>query len=141
MITYVQRTGNLYRADGSLVYNCYAGGNCGKNPEGVNNPDMQFVSKTGPLPCGFYTLEDPVNTEADHTKWSHPHLGAYAIPLEPDSDNEMGGRSGFFHHGDNGDHNQSASEGCIVHSPSADRMGLYNAGDHRLQVVAEETDR
>jgi len=30
-------TGNMYDSNGKLVSKGYAGGNCGKNPEGINN--------------------------------------------------------------------------------------------------------
>ena len=66
----------------------YAGGNCGKNPEGVNNPAMQCVVCVGPLPRGLYTIgrpQDPVT-----------HLGPCAMPLDPGGSNVMCGRYGFF---------------------------------------------
>lgn len=72
--TYEQRTGRLLDPAGNLVAIGYAGGNCGKNPEGKNNSDIQDVSCVGPLPVGRYTFGQPID---------HKHLGHYAIPLYP----------------------------------------------------------
>lgn len=131
MWTYVQRTGNMYH-EGKLVFTGYAGGNCGKNPEGMNNPDMQDVHCIGPLPCGMYTAAPP---------YHNPKTGASTMNLWPDATNKMFGRADFRIHGDNPEGNHSASEGCIVKSPAIARLSVWTSNDHRLQVVAEETDR
>jgi len=125
--------GHLYNPTGVLVANCYTGGDAGHDPEGINNPAMQSVHDVGPIPRGpkadgtpnCYTMLDPVN---------HPKLGPYAIPLLPDEDNEMFGRSGFFCHGDNFAMNRSASDGCII-APHQIRMDMWESGDHRIEVV------
>lgn len=108
MLLYSQSTGILQRGDGhtlTTLGTCYAGGNCGKNPEGVNNPAMQDQPCIGPLPQGVYAIGTPGD-----------HIGPASMPLTPDPANEMFGRAGFYIHGDNSEMNHSASEGCIVAS-------------------------
>lgn len=123
--TYKQSTGELRDSSGKLVATGYAGGNCGKAPEGKNNPDMQCVVKTGPLPRGLYTFGAPV---------MQSHLGPFAIPLKPDQQNEMFGRSAFFMHGDRTSAPGSASEGCII-MPRSVREECWNSKDHTLTVI------
>jgi hypothetical protein len=121
--TYEQSTGNMIDPDGSVVATGYAGGNCGQNPEGKNNPEMQGVKSIGPLPEGWYDLGEPVE---------HSHLGAYAIPLIPDPANDMLGRGDFYLHGDTTP-SGNASEGCII-MPRAIRESVKASGE-RLQVI------
>jgi hypothetical protein len=102
---YFQRTGVLCDSQGCGKATGYAGGNCGKNPEGKNNPEMQNIPDVGPLPRGTYTMLAPV---------PHPKLGPLAIPLKPDPSNEMFGRGGFYCHGDSIENPGNVSEGCIV---------------------------
>ena len=123
--TYEITTGHLYSPDGNLISTGYAGGNCGKNPEGVNNPDMCGVKGVGPLPPGLYTFGTPVE---------HSQLGAFAIPLEPDDHNVMLGRGGFYLHGDVAGEFQAASEGCII-MPPATRHACAASEDQQLRVV------
>jgi hypothetical protein len=118
-------TGELYSPDGNLIGIGYAGGNCGKNPEGINNVDMQECKSIGPLPVGLYTFGTPVE---------HSHLGAFAIPLIPDPANEMHGRSAFYMHGDVVGAPRTASEGCIIMPPTA-RHACHASKDQQLQVV------
>ena len=125
MWIYEQITGNLNRPDGSFAHTGYAGGNEGKNPEGINNHDLQNVRKVGPIPVGFYTFGEVVLKS---------HLGPFAIPLIPDKDNEMFGRSGFYCHGDRSDKIKSASEGCII-MPRAIRDEMYASSDKILKVI------
>ena len=122
-----QRTGKLYDPQGNCVATGYAGGNCGKNPEGINNPDMQGVKGVGPLPVGLYTLGEPVLKS---------HLGPFAIPLIPDPSNEMFGRSSFYCHGDSIASPGSASEGCII-VPRPIRNTMWESLTHVLEVVKE----
>ncbi|HEY3875198.1 MAG TPA: tlde1 domain-containing protein [Candidatus Kapabacteria bacterium] len=106
MLTYEQSTGKLFR-DGTPLGTGYAGGFCGQRPDGVNNPALQFVHDVGPLCEGGYTLGEARDSA---------HLGPYAIPLVPEPSNNMGGRGGFFIHGDViGKEGQcAASDGCII---------------------------
>lgn len=126
---YEQATGKLYNPDGNFVAKGYAGGNCGKNPEGKNNPALQGVKSVGPLPVGIYTLGDPV---------LQSHLGPFAIPLVPDSSNIMYNRGDFFIHGDAIDAPGSASEGCVI-MPRNIRNNLWCSLDHQIQVIAYVT--
>lgn len=119
-------TGKLFSPDGNFFATGYAGGNCGRNPEGINNPDMQFVHNIGPLPEGWYTFGGLVETGS--------HLGPYCFPLIPDVSNEMGGRSGFWCHADTVTP-RCASEGCVV-MPNATRIAMYKSDCHRIKVVA-----
>ena len=119
-------TGKLYTPQGYYVATGYAGGNMGKNPEGVNNPALQDQHCIGPLPQGLYTMGTPVEGLP---------VGAFAIPLTPDPANTMYGRSGFFCHGDNQAMNESASEGCFVMGRNI-REQLASSSDQQIQVVA-----
>lgn len=127
---YEQKTGRLFRPDGSLAATGYAGGNCGKNPEGKNNPELQNCKSIGPLPVGDYTICTPL---------LQSHLGPYAIPLIPAPGNEMFGRSGFFIHGDSIQNPGSASEGCII-VPRTVRGECWDSNDHSLRVVTGDED-
>lgn len=110
---YEQSTGLWKSQDGRVLANCYSGAGVGKN-----NPDKQSVHDVGPIPTGWYTLQEPEFTEPGETS---PH-GPYVIPLKPDPGNDMDGdptqdlpdRSGFLAHGDNQHTPGTASKGCIV---------------------------
>lgn len=117
-------TGKLYDPSGAEVCKGYAGGNEGKNPEAINNPDMCNVPRTGPLPPGLYTMQEPVE---------HSKLGPYAIPLSPDPSNQMFNRGGFYMHGDTTP-SGNASEGCII-MPRAIRERTYQSDDKQIRVV------
>jgi hypothetical protein len=103
----------------------YAGGNLGKNPEGINNKAYQYTRFIGPLPVGLYLFGIPVEGT---------HLGPMAIPLTPDSSNDMRGRADFYCHADTIGHPRCASEGCMVMS-RATRLLISQSPDKQLQVV------
>ncbi len=126
MYRYKQTTGELFDANGSLMATGYAGGNCGKNPEGKNNPAMQNAEKIGPLPEGVYAFGQPI---------LQSHLGPFAIPLPlvPDASNVMFGRKDFFCHGDTTP-SGNASQGCII-MPRLIRDKLWTSSDHAVEVV------
>jgi len=128
MYKYRQSTGQLWSAAGVVVSaNCYAGGNIPPHfdPTAKNNPARQEEHCTGPLPRGRYTIGPPHN---------EPTLGPCSMYLQPEPDNAMFGRSGFFIHGDSAAHPGEASEGCIV-APPLTRSILALSLDHQLQVV------
>lgn len=125
MWTFEISTGWLLTPQGKLLSVGYAGGNRGKNPEGINNVAFTGVRDVGPLPEGYYTLGQPVN---------HSRLGPFAIPLRPDPANDMKGRGDFFMHGDTTPPG-NASEGCII-QPRATRSAVWESVDHRIRVVA-----
>jgi hypothetical protein len=122
MWTYAQKTGEIYR-DGTTMGVGYAG-----FLEGKNNPDMQNVPNTGPLPQGNYLVGGPVED---------PETGPYTLPLIPDPANEMFGRSAFKIHGDSLSHPGQASHGCIVTNRPL-RMAIWESADFMLQVVSGE---
>lgn len=124
MWTFENGTGKLLDPNGTLVEIGYAGGNLGRNPEGINAPLYQYTPLIGPLPVGLYTM----GTAVEGT-----HLGPLAIPLTPDPANDMRGRSGFFCHGDTTPSGR-ASEGCIIMSRKTREM-LCNSQDRQIQVV------
>lgn len=115
----------MFRPDGTLAGTGYAGGNCGKNPEGINNPAMQGVKDIGPLPEGFYTFGDLVE---------EGELGLYYFALNPDDSNDMLGRGDFYCHGDTSIPRR-ASEGCIVIAHDV-RREMHESLCQRIQVVA-----
>ena len=117
MWTYRQSTGELSQSV-THVGNGYAGTGAGRN-----NPAMQHVKRTGPIPRGIYAIGPA---------YKHPHLGPICMNLEPDPVNEMFGRDAFRMHGDNpaGD----ASLGCIVMGPSIRKL-VSVSKDRKLQVV------
>lgn len=121
---YVQSTGELFRPNGSLCGVGYSG-----HKDGKNNPILQNVRNTGPLPCGFYQFGHAMD---------HPLLGPVAIPLTPDPRNEMYGRSHFYLHGDNAEH--SASLGCIVQGRPA-REEVVKSLNGRLKVIDRPAPR
>jgi len=129
MWTYIQQTGELIDPSATIIAKGYAGGNCGKDPVGVNNPDMAHVKCVGPLPTGIYTFGEPV---------LQSHLGPFAIPLIPDPANNMHGRSGFFMHGDTNPSGK-ASEGCVI-MPRAIRELVAHSTAHQLRVVRDRED-
>ncbi len=125
---YESDTGKIFDPSGKLAGTGYAGGNEGQDPSGVNNPDMQDVKGVGPLPCGLYTFGTPV---------AQSPLGPFAIPLIPDSDNEMFGRGDFFCHGDTTP-SGNASKGCIIQARAV-RNTMWLSKDHTL-IVRLSTD-
>jgi hypothetical protein len=120
--TFEQGTGRLLSQDGSLLTTGYSGAVGYKN-----NPRMQDVKGKGPIPQGTYTIEAPRDT---------PDHGPEAMPLAPDSENEMFGRLGFWIHGDSMHAPGTASEGCVI-LPRFARERVWQSGDHTLRVVRE----
>lgn len=125
MWTFESSTGKWFDPSGTFLVKGYAGGNCGKNPEGINNPELQGEKSIGPLPEGLYGLGELV---------LESHLGKYAISLVPDPANKMLGRGGFFVHGDTTPGGR-ASEGCII-LPRPNREALWSSKDRKVNVVA-----
>lgn len=121
MWIYAQDTG--YMSRGGTPFVGYSG-----TGEGKNNPSMQNLRDIGPLPCGFYTIEPPVDS---------PEHGPFALPLVPDRDNTMFGRSDFMIHGDSIEHPGAASEGCIILDRDA-RQTIWVSNDKVLQVIPSE---
>lgn len=118
-----QATGELLqRLDDSLYSDVIATGYAGMGA-GQNNPAMQCVEDVGPIPRGWYTIGDAVED---------PTL--FTLPLTPDPDNDMCGRSGFLIHGDSIQLPGWASQGCIVLDATT-RQKISASGLNRLQVI------
>lgn len=120
MFTYFQESGELKLDDEHVAFG-YSG-----SPIGKNRPDMESVHNVGPIPRGMYTIGAPYDTKTH---------GPFVLPLEPDLDNQMYGRSGFLIHGDSVVHPGTASEGCIILARNIREM-IANSGVDRLLVKA-----
>lgn len=102
-LIYDRRSGMLSRGSKALGL-CYSG-----NGAGLNNPEMDSVVNTGPLPAGDYTLATVGPAELATMKKGPNVFRLIAAP-----GTEMHGRAGFLIHWDNIRQDFSASEGCIV---------------------------
>jgi hypothetical protein len=112
----------MIKKGSGLIATGYSGAGVGKN-----NPTVENIQNEGPIPEGFYDMEEPFDS---------PTHGPYCIRLMPDVENRMFGRSGFMCHGDSIERPGCASEGCIV-LPNFARRAMWEGGDHRLRVVSE----
>lgn len=110
------------RLDGQVIGRGYAG-----RGRGINNPAMQAVKATGPLPQGIYRLTD--------LRLSGATTGAYTIVLVPERGTNTFGRSEFRIHGDNAKLDRSASHGCII-LPRNQRELVWKSGAPLLEVIA-----
>jgi hypothetical protein len=103
--------------NGQIVARGYSGRGAGRN-----NPDMQEVRATGPIPAGRWRIGTP--RKSDRT-------GPYAMNLTPIGHNAHG-RDAFQIHGDNA--TSTASSGCVILNRST-RERIWNSGDHELEVI------
>lgn len=108
---------------GVVVGSGYAG-----HGNGVNNPSLQGVQGTGPLPQGGYTIQ-PQQTNITGTGV----ILQSSMRLSPDPTNNMLNRAGFLIHGGNMN-TQASSAGCIVLQPAV-RNIIGGSGDYRLIVA------
>lgn len=122
MLTYNRITGNLSR-DGQRIGKCYSGRGIG-----LDNPAMENVPNTGPLPGGEYVLRRLTPDEI-----AQAHEGPDVYDLIPDALTKTYGRAGFRLHWDNIKQDFSASLGCIVPT-MAIVFQRVKSGD-RLQVL------
>jgi len=118
--TFNSSNGNLSR-DGVLIGTGYSG-----HESGLNNPALEDQHNLGPIPRGSWTISHFFNDV--------PGKGPIVARLIPDTGTETHGRGGFLIHGDNSEHDGSASHGCIV-LPRAIREMISTSGDSILQVV------
>lgn len=125
MWIYTQLNGAMAQNNLSPIAFGYSGSGPHKN-----NPGDEAVRGLGPLPCGFYTIQPPVDTTTH---------GPEVMWLTPDSTNVMFGRSEFGIHGDSVINPGTASEGCII-LPRFARDRIWQSGDHRLVVIAKPGD-
>ena len=119
MWTYLQSTGELLHDDKHVAF-----GYSGAPGAAKNNPSMQNVHNTGPIPRGIYEIGEPEDTQAH---------GPFVLPLTPHADNQMFGRAGFLIHGDSIQHPGTASQGCIILARLF-RLRIAQSGDQHLLV-------
>jgi len=119
--TYHQSTGELER-NGKKVGNGYSG----KKPW-RNVPQAQSRSNDGPLPQGKYLIANYFVGDAA--------MGKHSLPLMPDPQNNMFGRTRFLIHARSLAHVESSSDGSIVTRLDI-CMRILHSGDRTLMVVA-----
>lgn len=119
--TWDQSAGLMLDPDGKR----YCGGYSGKG-EGLNNPAMQHVVATGPIPQGMWRI-GPLEAKSKRT-------GRNISRLEPLPGTNTFGRSAFQIHGDNAKGNRTASSGCIIIAPQF-RISMINSPVNLLKVV------
>ena len=125
MWTYSQSTGKLFH-NGSFVSGGYSGKGRGKN-----NPSLQGVVGTGPLPRGHWRITEVYNSK---------RVGPFALVLHandttPSNDtHDETGRGAFRIHGDSVKHPGNASNGCII-LPRVIREEIWRSGDRDLIVT------
>ena len=113
---YDQSSGEI-RQNGTRIGKGYAGTGSGRD-----NPDMEKIRYTGPIPRGEYSIGPA---------YSHPSLGPVVMNLDPIGHNAHG-RTHFRIHGDNV--SNDASEGCIILGPQV-RKKISASADRKLEVV------
>jgi hypothetical protein len=123
MWIYQQSTGKMLDPNGLIIGYGYSGKGVSKN-----NPEAQTLPNFGPIPEGYYNIGEP------HDTVTH---GPFVLPLTPDPQNKMFGRSAFLIHGDSVVHPGTASEGCII-MPRSVREDIAKSVDKLLTVVSGE---
>ncbi len=116
--TYDSRTGAFGHGAG-LITTGYSGIGSGRN-----NPALETARNVGPIPRGRYRIGAAMD---------HPRLGPVVMPLTPDG-HDAKGRTEFFIHGDNLNHN--ASHGCIILNRNT-RQAIAHDKDKVLDVTVE----
>jgi hypothetical protein len=119
MWSYDQLSGTLSK-DGERVATGYSGFEQGKN-----NPDLEHIHDTGPIPKGVYGIGPP------HDTTTH---GPHVMPLTPELGTNTFGRDGFLIHGDSVAHPGTASHGCII-LPRNVRDQISASGDFQIEVI------
>jgi hypothetical protein len=120
MVTFSLGKGMLYGSDGSPIGPAYSGA-----PGHVDVASDDMLKALGPIPLGLWRIGPPVDL---------PKLGPFCLPLLPCDGTDTLGRGGFFFHGDNVEHNQTGSEGCVVAGP-LERRQVWQDPDHLVSVV------
>jgi Protein of unknown function (DUF2778) len=118
--TYQQSTGKLTR-DGKEIATGYSGKGL-TSATGRNNPDMENVAASGPIPRGQYSIGALRNSE---------NTGPNVMDLTPVG-HSAHGRSAFQIHGNN--RANDASHGCII-LPPAIRQQVASSSDKVLHVI------
>jgi len=114
-------------SNGALIHNgVHVGTGYSGHQAGVNNPEMESIHNTGPIPRGSWTISHFFNDPGGK--------GPIVARLSPDEGTDTHGRGGFMIHGDNSEHNGTASHGCIILARPI-REQIATSGDSILQVV------
>jgi len=121
---YFQTTGDMEHLDEKGDPDYFTFGGYSGNGAGLNNPAMQSVPNTGPIPQGAY------NIGPSH---SSPRTGRGTLNLTPEPGTNTYGRDLFRIHGDNAKRNFSASDGCIIQDPNV-RKRIADSDDKCLIV-------
>jgi hypothetical protein len=120
---YSQSTGQLHRIQNGArthIGTGYSGINAG-----LNNPGMENIANTGPIPRGMWTIGTPRRS---------PNTGPHVLDLSPNGHNAHG-RTSFQIHGDNTTPQPNdASNGCII-LPRNLRETISRSNDNVLYVV------
>jgi hypothetical protein len=132
---YHQANGVLEHQGPHALLPVYRNGYSGA-PGCVNNPHMETFSDKGPIPRGNYEIglmydDPPPKDHKGHHKHKS-HKGPHVMNLKPKG-HKAHGRHGFMIHGDNGDGNRSASNGCVI-LPEEIRLRIGHSGDRVLHV-------
>jgi RHS repeat-associated protein len=125
---YSQSTGRLTHVDATGNVTNVATGYAGIGT-GVNNPALQNVASTGPLPQGSYTV-GPQQTNVT----SDGHRLPASMRLIPDTSNQMFNRAGFLIHGPHANDQHNSSNGCPIF-PRQVRDQIGNSNDTCFRVV------
>lgn len=125
---YSQSTGQLAHVESNGNSTNSGSGDSGHG-DGVDNPRMQNVPSTGPIPQGTYTIGQQQNNITGRGL-----ILPGSMRLTPAAGNNMYGRGGFLIHGDNSRQDRSASEGCIIVNRNI-RNQIGGSNDFVLRVV------
>lgn len=122
MLTYKQKTGELFANDQHLIGTGYSG-----HGAGLNNPEAERQVNFGPIPHGLYIVG------STHI---HPGKGVDVMTLAPHG-HDAYGRTGFLIHGTHVNDQHDSSHGCIVidhpHRIAAD-LDCRTCGERLLKV-------
>lgn len=124
-LVYSQLNGALYN-DGQYIGTGYSGFGPGKN-----NPDLEQVADTGPLPRGQWAI--------DGEPYKSDKLGPFVMNLIPLAGTNTYGRSEFRIHGDSRTTPGQASHGCLVFSHFI-RQFIWASGLRVIVCVREVMD-
>ncbi len=130
-LVYYQKKGTLMDMEDRGVGQGYSGA-----PGHVNEPADERLKEQGVIPCGTWTV-GPVIWNSHETG----RKGENLIKLVPDQTTAERVRAmgrdpySFYIHADNRQHNQSASEGCIIMPDKGDRMAIRELQGARIRVV------
>ncbi|ROP60001.1 uncharacterized protein DUF2778 [Enterobacter sp. BIGb0383] len=114
---YSQQTGVLTH-NGQFFAQGYSGAGTGEN-----NPAMERVRNTGPIPKGHYRITG-----------AHDTITRVTVVLQPILGTDTFGRDNFRIHGGRRSGEHTASQGCIIIDGVALRQQIVNSGDSILVV-------